>query len=70
VYICPRVYPFDDNNKLTESICNLLKYQWKEAEPILIKIADYIAQALAQAEKDGDGELMAIQNAGNNVQVD
>lgn len=74
VYICPTVYPFDDNNKLTESDCNLLKYQWNQAEPILLKIANYISQAIEQAEEDGDEdeveELTAIQNAGSNVQVD
>jgi hypothetical protein len=54
-YICPGVYPFDDNGTLTESKCSLAAYEFfKYAEPELVKALEEIAQALEEAEEDGD----------------
>jgi hypothetical protein len=58
-YICPGVYPFDDNGTLTESKCSLAAYEFfKYAEPELVKALEEIAQALEDAEEDGDEEDM------------
>jgi hypothetical protein len=50
VYICPGVYPFDDNGTLTEGNCNIIKYQFNKASPEVIKALEEIALALTEAE--------------------
>ena len=59
IYICPGVYPFDDNGTLTESKCDLAGYEFfKYAEPEIVKALEEIAEALEEAEEDGDEEDM------------
>lgn len=73
-YICPGVYPFDDNGTLTESKCSLAAYEFfKYAEPYLIKALNIISQVLQQAEEDGDlgeaQEMTSLQKVGG-IQAD
>jgi hypothetical protein len=52
-YICPGVYPFDDNGTLTESKCSLAAYEFfKYAEPEIVQALEEIAQALEEAEEE------------------
>lgn len=73
-YICPGVYPFDDNGTLTESKCSLAAYEFfKYVEPVLIKALNIIDNALEQAEEDGDedevAEMTSMQKVGG-IQTD
>ena len=54
VYICPGVYPFDENGTLTESKCNLIKYQFNKASPLVVKALEEIALALTEAEQESN----------------
>lgn len=52
-YICPGIYPFDDNGTLTESKCSLAAYEFfKYAEPEIVQALEEIAQALEEAEEE------------------